>query len=795
MIVSLSWLQQWLGAELKPESLCDALTFTGLEVEACEATGVEPANMVVGEVLSCEQHPQADSLSLCQVDSGSARLQIVCGAHNVRAGLKVALALPGARIEGRKLKKSKLRGVESQGMMCSKRELGLGSDHSGIIELAAEAKVGESLERWLPLRDYLIDINITPNRGDCLSIQGIARDLAASQPDWPLQPPLSLAAPKPQHDQRLPVQLSAASACPKFCGCVITGVDLSRPSPAWLTERLEQSGVRSIDPAVDITNYVMLELGQPMHAYDLRSIAGGIEVRYARAGERLVMLDNSEQELHDDTLLITDAEKVLALGGVMGGKHSGVQADTRDIFLEAAWFNPEAVHGQARARALSSEAAYRFERGVDSSFTEQAMWRATQLFADITGGSVGAIVTTQHLEQLPTIPTIELDLARVQSLLGLSIDNSNLRSDRLLGYLESLGCSVEVGALWRVQPPAYRPDLRAEEDLLEEIVRIHGYHRLPESLPPSGQQLNPNPQPSVAPEVVRMAQLGFQENINFSFVSAAQEEATRPPWAGASARLLKPAGDDMSTMRSSMLPGLLNSLQSNLVRQRRQLKFFECGRVFWLDEAGGFVERDHLAGASVVDELFWDDWQGKALEYGFYDLKAEIQQLARLECRPWRQPPQFLHPGKSASVVDASGAEVGYCGLLHPDTQRLFELGAAGSVWVFELQRSALSPERQSSYQELSAQPEIHRDLGLLVPQDVDYRSVIEQLRAAAGPNLKFARAFDLYRGDQVQEQYYSLALRLGWQHPGKSLSSESVDKLMAKIIASLVGLGIKLRA
>ena len=797
MKISLNWLQQWLDTPepLQCDELCQALTFSGLEVEAAIQQGLNDAKIIVGQIKQCGRHPQADSLHLCQVDSGSDLLQIVCGAHNVRAGMKVALALPGARIEGKKLKKSKLRGVESQGMMCSSRELGLGDDHSGIVELPEQASVGSALSTCLNTSDYLIDVGITPNRGDCLSLLGIARDLAASQADWSLRP-LEFEPVKVAHEATLPVKLSAPEACPKFCGCIIKQVDLRRPSPQWLRERLEKAGMRSIDAAVDITNYVMLELGQPMHAYDLRQIAaGGIEVRFASAGEKLMMIDNSEQQLDERDLLITDGEKILGLGGVMGGKYSGISANTKDIYLEAAWFNPEVVHGQARRRGLNSEAAHRFERFVDFANTETAMQRAIGLFVAITGGVAGKLLTTANTGHLPPQPSIKMNLQRAQKLLGLEIGSSDLRADNIEDYLRALGCEVEVGAEWRVQPPSYRPDLRIEADLLEEIARIHGYDKIPEKLPQASPNLTADYQAAIAAERVTLAQLGYQENINFSFVSADKEQWTRPSWAIEPIQLQNPLGQEFSTMRSSLVVGLLSSAQANLKRQREWVKAFECGRVFWRNEDNQYTERDHIAGLCVCADLFPDDWQGSANKYGFYDMKAEVETLAPVQWRAIDSQQQFLHPGQSASLVGSDGEVVGFCGLLHPQMQARFDLPAGQQVWLFELRSSALAQRHWHSYRELSDQPESYRDLALLVPQALSYSQLQAGIEAAAGKYLKRLTVFDRYQGQQVQAGYYSLALRLSWQHPDKSLSLEQINQYQEKIVAALRQLEVKLRA
>ena len=797
MKIPLSWLQQWLDtpAPLECEELCQALTFSGLEVDGFEQQGVHSDKLVVGEVQSCQAHPQAESLHVCRVDAGAGVLQIVCGAHNVRAGLKVALALPGVRIEGKKLKKSKLRGVESQGMMCSERELGLGGDHSGIIELSSEARVGEPLHNWLAVSDYIIDINITPNRGDCLSILGVARDLAASRPEWRLRA-LAEAEPQVSHESKLPIKLSEPELCPKFCGCVIKGVDLSAPTPEWLRNRLHKAGMRSIDPAVDITNYVMLELGQPAHAYDLAQISGGIEVRLARAGESLLMIDNSEQKLDQRDLLIADDAKVLGLAGVMGGKYSGISTATKDIFLEAAWFHPRSVHGQARRRDINSEAAYRFERGVDYANTEAAMRRAVALFVEITGGQAGAIVSTSVAEHLPQARSIELSLTRAQRLLGLTIGDGDLRGDHIQAYLESLGCLVETGEVWRVQPPSYRPDLQIEADLFEEIARIHGYENIPEKLPAGGQQLSADYQPSVAPEQLQMALMGYQENINFSFVSVEQERATRPTWAADAIQLSNPLTDGFTTMRSSLIGGLLQIVQANLARQRERVRFFECGRVFWQSEDGSYYERDHLAALSIGNSMFAQDWQASKLSYGFYDLKAEVLALADLEFAAPETPQAFLHPGKSASLLDEQGHEVGFCGLLHPEVQRAFGIDPEIEVWTFELRQAAVaSAHRTVRYSAISDQPLNYRDLALLVPEATSYQELRACIVRASGKYLKSLELFDYYQGQQVRSGFYSLAMRLSWQHPSKSLSFEQITAYQERLLAELKNLGIELRA
>ena len=692
MKLPLSWLQRWFAQPLPLDAVVETLTFGGHEVDDVQLLGPDVANIIVAQVQDVAAHPQADTLRVCAVKTGSGPdLQIVCGAPNVRVGMKAALALPGAVIEGKKLKKSKLRGVESQGMLCSLRELGLGQEHDGIVELEPVAVVGESIERWLPVRDYILEINITPNRGDCLSVLGLSRDLAALSPHLDYQPmgeaDVTFSA---ELDEICQVSLEAPEACPLFVGCVVRDIDARQPSPAWLVERLERAGLRPVDAVVDITNYVMMELGQPMHAYDLGQIEGGIRVRTAQSGEVLHMLDGSEQKLCAGELVIADQSKVLGIAGVMGGRFSGISAQTRNVFLEAAHFHPDTVRGVARARGLSSEAAYRFERGVDWGGAERAMKRAVNLLLRISGGRAGPVHIEKNDAALPQRDIIALDLRRVEMLSGLKIGGEvcHVESSRLKGYLNRLGCSVEFGQCWQVLPPTWRPDINLDVDLIEEIVRLYGYANVPEQVPQGALAFNDRQDMEPWRRCCdALCSAGFYETINFSFVSEQQERAFRPSWVKHVVRVSNPiAQDTMSVMRSSLLPGLLLSVQRNVTYQHRHMRFFETGRVFGRDETGVYHERDHVAGVIVESELFQSDWQGVKAPYGFYDLKADVQNIIGTaefslidanDCA-------FLETGKSALFNAPSMRHPGFCGFLSSQLRKLLDLEDIGDVWVFE---------------------------------------------------------------------------------------------------------------
>ena len=796
MLISLQWLNQWLSIAPSTEQLESLLTFGGFEVESIQRNTTPLDRIIVGEITAITAHPQADRLRICQIDDGVQNLQVVCGASNARSGLKVALALPGARIQGKKLKSTKMRGVVSQGMLCSARELGRDDDHAGILELEAAAPLGEPIADWLAQTDVVLDLAITPNRGDCLSIRGIAREVAALQPDTHWNAP-SASPMTATIEDYLPVQLQAPQACPLYAGCIIRGINMQASTPTWMRQRLEACGLRSIDPVVDITNYVMLESGQPLHAFDAARISTGITVRWAQQGERLSLLNGSEQTLSPDTLVIADSTRPLAIAGIMGGKDSAISAQTRNIFLEAAFFTPSAIAGKARCFHLTSDAAYRFERGVDPALPIQALEHASALLRQIVGGEYASIYAVSDEQYLPQRAEILLDLRRMQRRLGIHVDGTILCSDRIRQILENLGCEVQTGSLWRVKTPSHRFDLHIEEDLYEEIARVYGYAKIPEILPAL---------PAIMPEPIEksderaqqiLSQQGYQEAICYSLLDATSEAVGRPPMTQA-ITIRNPISQEMQIMRSSLLPGLLKTAACNLHRQKTAFRLFECGAVFWHDAHDDLQQRQHIAMIAVGNKLFPQDWQSASLDFTFYDFKADCETLCRdtdqWQWRALNTDYPLLHPGKRAQLIVA-GQEAGRAGQLHPQMHASFDISADITVWLFECDPAVLAKNSaRKQYRAFSYQPEIHRDLSLLAPEKMDYATLEKLIITAGGTFLRSLQLCDIYRGAQIPDGYYALTCQLIWQHPKKTLTDTAINRQVDQIINKLNALQIKLR-
>jgi phenylalanyl-tRNA synthetase beta chain len=597
MQFSESWLRSLCNPKLSTEELCHLLTMAGLEVEECRPAGVEFSNVVVAEVLSVEKHPDADKLKLCSVAVGEAApLQIVCGAPNVAAGMKVPCARVGARLPGIEIKRAKVRGIESFGMLCSARELGLSDDHGGLLPLAADAPVGEDIRRHLDLDDHLITLKLTPNRADCLSLLGIARELSALTGS-PLSAPELEPVAAVVTDTRK-VVLDAPQSCSRYCGRIIRGVDAKAPTPEWMRRRIERSGIRSISFLVDVTNYVMLELGQPLHAFDDAELSGAIHVRLPTQGEKLLLLNEQTVTPSNDTALIADDEKPLAMAGIMGGEHSGISDSTRDLFLESAFFPPAAIAGKARALGFSSDASHRYERGVDFDLQRKAIERATQLILASCGGQPGPVVEALAADHLPRRNPVRLRNARVARVLGIELPEA-----RIGEMLRGLGLQVEkTSEGFSVTPPSFRFDIEIEEDLIEEIARIHGYDNIP-SLPPVARMAmmpaTETNRPAMGLRRV-VAERDYHEVVTYSFVEAAWEAdfAVNP----APITLANPIASQMGVMRSTLIGGLVNTLVANRRRQTERVRIFELGRCFRREAGAGPVE-------GFAQPLRWAAWR------------------------------------------------------------------------------------------------------------------------------------------------------------------------------------------
>ncbi|MGX4727323.1 phenylalanine--tRNA ligase subunit beta [Pseudomonas corrugata] len=782
MKFSEQWLRGWVSPQVSRDELVARLSMAGLEVDSVTPAAGEFSGVVVGEVLSTEQHPDADKLRVCQVSNGGETFQVVCGAPNVRPGLKIPFAMIGAELPGDfKIKKAKLRGVESNGMLCSQAELQIGEGNDGLMELPADAPVGQDIREYLGLDDASIEVDLTPNRGDCLSLAGLAREVGALY-DAPVARPT--VAPVPAvHDEVRSVEVLAPAACPRYLGRVIRNVDLLKPTPLWMVERLRRADVRSIDAAVDITNYVMLELGQPLHAFDLAEINGGVRVRMAEEGEKLVLLDGQEVTLRSDTLVIADHSRALAIAGVMGGEHSGVSASTRDVFLESAFFDQIAVAGKARSYGLHTDASHRYERGVDWQLAREAMERATGLLLEITGGEAGPIIETLSEQHLPKIAPVTLRAQRISQMLGMDMDAAEV--ERLLSAL-GLNISADGAGQWRVEVPSHRFDISLEVDLIEELARLYGYNRLPVRYPQA--RLAPQAKAEARSDLPELRRLlvarGYQEAITYSFIDPRQSELFNP---GVEPLLLaNPISNDMAAMRSSLWPGLVKSLQHNLNRQQDRVRLFESGLRF-VGQLDGLKQEPMLAGV-VCGSRLPEGWaQGRDV-VDFFDVKADVEAvlgfagaLDAFTFVPGKHP--ALHPGQTARI-ERDGREVGYVGAIHPELSK--NLGLDRPVFVFELVLAEVALGKMPKFQELSRFPEVRRDLALLADRDVASSAVLDVIRENAGEWLTDLRLFDVYQGKGIDPHRKSLAVGLTWQHPSRTLNDDEVNTATQNILTSL---------
>ena len=781
MKFSESWLRCFVNPSLTGEAFSHLLTMAGLEVE--EEHCVAPAfdKVVVARVLEVNKHPDADRLHVCRVDIGSGEAQqIVCGAANVAPGLKVPCALPGAILPGDlTIKVAKVRGIESSGMLCSATELGIAEDASGLLILSDDAPVGQDIRACLDLDDRLLTLKLTPNRADCLSLSGIAREVAALT-RTPATYPECIAAPVSIATRRQ-IVLDAPEACPLYCGRVVSGVDGRVATPEWMKRRLERSGLRSISALVDITNYVMLELGQPLHAFDNTRLDGAIHARMARAGEKILLLNEQTLELEDDVLLIADDKHPVAMAGIMGGQDSGITLDTREMFLEAAFFAPKAIAGRARRYGFVSDAAHRFERGVDFGGTRRALERATQLILKICGGQAGPLCEAEAT--LPQRPAVRLRPARVSKVLGVTF------APELIGELFErldLSCKRE-GDDFIVTPPSYRFDIEIEEDLIEEIVRLYGYDIIPSPAP--GATLSMLAQSEEIRPLSRVRQIladrGFQEVINFAFV----EEAWESDFAANTApiRLANPIASQMSVMRSTLIGGLVANVVTNLKRRQSRVRVFETGRCFWRDKTGSPVEGFRqpwkiavLAYGSSLPE----QWGSTIRNVDFFDIKGEIETLlAPRVARFEKVVHPALHPGRSASV-SVDGKAIGVVGELHPQWLQKYDLPLA--PLVFELDLDALTLSALPQYSEISRQPPAIRDLAIVVDQKLELQPLMDGLANHRPAIIQDIRLFDVYTGKGIAAGEKSLAFRIVMQDTQKSLQDAEVDAAVQQLMSYL---------
>lgn len=795
MQFSEQWLRTMVDPQLDSAALGHLMTMAGLEVEEAVPAGTAFSGVVVAEIVSAEKHPNADKLKVCQVNAGGGELlQIVCGAPNAAVGLKVPLAKVGASLPGFEIKAAKLRGVESFGMLCSARELGLSDDHAGLLALPESAVVGTDVRELLELDDTLFTIKLTPNRADCLSVSGVAREVAALT-GAPLNLPAITPVAAAIADQR-EIVLEAPEACPRYCGRIIRGVNARAQSPEWMQRRLVRSGIRSISALVDITNYVMLELGQPLHVFDNDKLTGSIRVRKAAADEQLLLLNEQQIKIVPDTLVIADEQGPLALAGIMGGEHSGVSLDTQNVFLESAFFAPESIAGRARIYGFSSDASHRYERGVDFELAQRAAERATQLILEICGGAAGPLVEACAPDSLPARPAVILRPARARKILGVSLSDAEMAA--LLQRLQLQVETDEQGNL-RVTPPSFRFDIQIEEDLIEEVVRLHGYEQIP-MVPPTGRlaMLEKSDGPrSVWAVRERMMARGYQEVINYAFVEEAWEKdfcAVSEP-----VRLANPIASHLSVMRSSLIAGLVGSMVLNRKRQLVRGRFFEIGRCFEkVAEASdvpvpGFHQPVRLA-ALAYGSVWEEQWGEKTRTVDFYDLKRDLETLfapVELSFEVCAHP--ALHPGRSAAIL-RDGVRVGVMGELHPQWVQKYDL--ATTPVVFEIELDAAMAAVVPQYREVSRFPVVSRDLALIVDQSVTSAELLAALRRDSAAIVQSVELFDMYQGKGVPEGKKSLAFRVLMQDTQRTLEDQEVDAAVSAMVAQAEqAVGAKLRA
>ncbi|MFL9710267.1 phenylalanine--tRNA ligase subunit beta [Methylobacillus sp. Pita1] len=765
------WLRQYVNPALDSQGLSHALTMAGLEVEELEPVSPEFTKVVVAEIISAEKHPDADRLQVCKVNVGSGEpLQIVCGAPNARAGLKAPCALVGAELPGFKIKQAKVRGVESFGMMCSAKELGLAEESDGILELAADAQVGQDIRALFDLDDKLFTLKLTPNRADCLSIAGIARDVTALT-GAPLALPEITPVPV-AHAQQLAVSVAEPEACPRYAGRLIQGVDATAATPDWMVRKLERSGIRSISAIVDITNYVLLEQGQPLHAFDADKLQGGIQVRYAHNGEELLLLNGQQIALGDDMLVIADDKAPLALAGIMGGEASAVGDATRDIFLESAFFAPAVIVGKARRLNFSTDSSYRFERGVDFGNTLQALERASQLVLEICGGQAGPI--TEALHQLPERKPVRLRLARLNSVLGIVLDAAAVGT--LLERLSFKFSAVEGG--FEVTPPSYRFDIEIEEDLVEEVARLHGYDNIPALAPHDEQRMLPLPEARLNRNRLRdtLAASGYQEIVSYSFVDESWE---RDFLGNASPIALKnPIASNLSVMRTGLWAGLMETLIYNLNRKQERVRLFEIGSAYFAEEAA-YREVGRISGLAY-GSAEPEQWAAAAREVDFFDVKAEVDRLAggRVQYVAAQHP--ALHPGQTAQIL-LDGLPIGWIGKLHPKWQQHYQLPR--SAILFELDVEPLLQFSVASYVQVGKFPPVRRDIAVVVDEAVPIQSLLDTMRSSKNALISDIALFDVYQGKGIAEGKKSLAFLVLMQDTQKTLTDAEADAVIAGLL------------
>lgn len=785
MKFSEQWLRTWVNPELDSLALSEQLSMAGLEVDSIESVAPAFSGVVVGEVVKCWQHPDADKLQVTEVNIGANEpVTIVCGAPNCRTGLKVAVATVGAVLPGDfKIKKAKLRGQPSHGMLCSNSELGLNDDHDGIIELPADAPVGMDYRDYLQLNDVILDVDLTPNRADCLGMRGIAREVGVLN-RLAVQAPAIEAVPA-QHDEQRDIVLDAPAACPRYLGRVIRHINLNADTPLWMQERLRRSGIRSIDPVVDVTNYVLLELGHPMHAFDLDQLQGSIHVRMAAAEEKLTLLDGQEVTLTNDVLVIADEVKPLAMAGIFGGQGSGVTTNTRHIFLESAFFAPSAIAGRARRYGLHTDASHRYERGVDPELQRTAMERATALLLEICGGEPGPIVEAKSDEHLPKAAQVSLRAERLAKVLGIHIEAAEVTE--ILQRLDFVVTATEQG--WDVIVPSFRFDIRIEEDLIEEVARIYGYHRIQAAAPAAQLRMIPRREGNLTTDQLKRVLIdrGYQEAITYSFVDPKHQAMLFEEVAALT--LPSPISVEMSSMRVSLWPGLIGAVAHNQKRQQQCLAFCETGLRFIPDaNAENGVVQQPMIGGIRAGKAYPEHWQEGERHVDFYDIKGDVEALLALtgkadEFRFVADQHSALHPGQSAAIFKGDKL-VGYIGAIHPQYEKA--LGLSGRTFVFELELAAVTERSIPVAQAVSKYPSIQRDLAIVVKATIPAGEIFTAIENIGVNHLVDLHLFDVYQGAGVAEGYRSLALSLTLQHPERTLEDNEINAAVKTVVEML---------
>ena len=789
-----NWVDEWVPNSLSAQELSDAITMAGLEVDTCSPVCGEFDHVVVGEVKECWDHPDSDHLHVTKVDVGGPELlQIVCGAPNCRQGLKVACSVVGAHLPGITIKAAKLRGVESQGMLCSYKELGMSEESNGIIELPADAPVGADLHDYMKLNDSTIDVDLTTNRPDCLSLRGIAREVAVLT-HAPFNE-LDIKAYTPTCDATFPVEVLDSKACPRYLGRVIHGVNQKAESPLWMTEKLRRCGIRSVSPIVDVTNYVMLELGQPLHAFDLNCVHDKIEVRFAREGEKLVLLSGEEIEVKPDTLVIADSQGPVGLAGIFGGQKSGINDETKDVFLESAFFSPLAIKGRARHYGLKTDASHRFERGVDPELQRMAMERATELLVQIAGGQVGPVIECKDDAELKSSEThhIVLRLERLKKVLGCDVPVEEVEH-----ILNTLGLQPEkIEGGYRTSAPSFRFDIEIEEDLIEEVARIYGYNRIPNTLPIAEMIMSADKEEVLNDKALRhsLVQSGYQEAITYSFTDPRVLKVFNDlePMV-----LLTPISLEMSAMRTTLLAGLALAAKHNVNRQQKRVRLFEMGLSYIQDASAenGVRQEPMLAGIAVGDAEA-ESWANPARHVDFFDIKGDVEAMLALTAKPeayeWRVTDcPFLHPGQGADLY-LDGRKVGVVGMLHPAAQKA--LGFKIPVAVFEIERAALGQRVIPQSHEISKFPSVRRDLAFVLDKIVSSADLVREIREQGGKLVTSVVVFDVFTSEELGDKR-SIALGLTLHDIERTLEDAEVDALIEKIVGAVqTKFGATLRA